>query len=72
MPTIVEQFSGARAGFLVVHAQMQLQRFGDLGADGQHRIQRGHRVLENHGDFRAAHQPHLFVRELQQVTPLEA
>ena len=31
--------------------------FGDLPADGQHRVERGHRVLEDHGDLFAADVP---------------
>jgi hypothetical protein len=33
---------------------MQADRFSDLIADGEHRIQRGHRFLENHRNLRAA------------------
>ena len=38
-----------------VRAAMLLQRLGDLPADGQHRIERGHRLLEHHADVAAAH-----------------
>src|SRR5258705_9873426 len=34
---------------------MQLQRLGDLLADGDARVQRRHRFLEDHGDAGAAH-----------------
>ena len=34
-----------------VHAEMRLQRLDDLGADGEHGIERGHRVLEDHGEL---------------------
>ena len=33
---------------------MQRQRLGDLPADGQHRVERGHRLLEDHRDLVAA------------------
>src|SRR5205807_2652709 len=35
-------------------------------------IERGHGVLEDHGDAVAAHAPHLCRRERQQVAPVEA
>jgi len=35
-------------------------RFGDLLADREDRIERGHRLLEDHGDLVAAHLAHLF------------
>ncbi len=36
-------------------ALVQRQRLGDLPADGQHRVERGHRLLEDHRDLVAAH-----------------
>ena len=41
---------------------MQDQRFGDLMADGQHRVERGHRLLEDHRDLVAADLAHLAPR----------
>jgi len=66
-----QQLGGALAGLLVVHAQVQLERLGDLVADGQHRVQGGHWVLEDHGDLRPAQQTHLFRVELHQVPAAE-
>ena len=43
---------------------VQAQGFGNLLADGKNRIQRGHRLLKNHGQIRAAHPAHLGVRLL--------
>ncbi|VAQ39404.1 Uncharacterised protein [Klebsiella pneumoniae] len=43
---------------------VQAQGFGNLLADGKNRIQRGHRLLKNHGQIRAAHPAHLSVRLL--------
>ncbi len=51
---------------LVQHADL-----GDLLADGQHGIERRHRVLEDHRDRIAANPPHLRLAELQQVASLE-
>jgi hypothetical protein len=44
---------------------------GHLAADRQHRVQRRHRVLEDHRDAPAAQTPHLLFVELQQVLPVE-
>ena len=42
-------------------------RLDDLVADGEHRVQRGHRLLEDHRDVPAAHPHQLLLREPQQV-----
>ena len=53
---------------LAGEALMQLDGFQNLRADGLERVEAGHRVLKNHGDFLAAHaQPLLFGRKLRQV-----
>jgi hypothetical protein len=41
-----------------VLALMQSDRLRDLLADGEHRIERGHRLLEDHGNLRAADRLH--------------
>ena len=46
---------------------MQLQHFLELIADREHRVQRCHRLLENHRDVRAAQIAQLPHRQLQQV-----
>ena len=48
-----------RCGRRAVRAAMLLQRLGDLPPDGQHRIERGHRLLEHHADLAAADLAHL-------------
>ena len=48
---------------------MLLERLGDLPSDRQHRVERGHRLLENHADVTAAHLADLFLGEPQQVAP---
>ena len=50
---------------------MQHHRFGDLLPDGQHGVQRGHRLLEDHGDAVAADLAHLIFRQLQEIGPVE-
>ncbi len=46
-------------------------RLRHLVADGEQRVQRGHRVLQDHGDAPAPHAAHLRVGFLQQVLALE-
>ena len=48
---------GAGAAGALVHAD----RLRHLVADGEQRVQRGHRVLQDHGDALAAHAAHLGV-----------
>ena len=47
------------------------QHFGHLRADGHVRRQRGQRVLEDHGDARAADLVELLPREALQLLPIE-
>ncbi len=46
---------------------MRAHRLGDLVADGEHGVQAGHRLLEDHRDAVAADVAHLRRREVQQV-----
>ena len=50
---------------------MLFQHLGDLPADGQHRVERGHRLLEHHADVAAAHPSHLRLGEAAQVAAIE-
>ncbi|KAG1448900.1 hypothetical protein G6F57_016741 [Rhizopus arrhizus] len=50
---------------------MQAQRLADLVAQGQHRIQARHRLLEDHGDAVAAQRAALAFRQRQQVLAFE-
>src|SRR5205085_7701219 len=50
---------------------MLLERLGDLPADCQDRVQRGHRLLKDHADIRAPNFPDLLAREPQQVAAVE-
>ena len=54
-----------------IHALVELERLADLSTDGQHGVQRGHRVLEDHGDVVAAHLAHVVLLELEQVAAVE-
>jgi hypothetical protein len=46
---------------------VQLHALGDLPADAQHRVERGHRLLEDHRDAVAADAAHLLLAEAEQV-----
>ena len=59
----LEQFERARRRLLVGHLQMDEQRLHHLLADRQDRVERGHRLLEDHRDVAAAHLAHLLVGE---------
>ena len=66
-----EQFDGAGAGLALAHAEMDAQRLGDLQSDRQDRIERGHRLLEDHRDVAAANLAHLFVGQVEEIAALE-
>ena len=51
---------------------VQHRSFRDLLADGQHRVQRGHRILEDHRDLVAPDRAHPLLVELQQVLAVVA
>src|SRR3954463_9797814 len=51
---------------------MQAQDLAELAADGHHRIERGHRLLKDHGDVAAAHGAQFVVVEREDVDPIEA
>ena len=52
-------------------APMQLERFGDLAPDRHHRIERGHRLLEDHRDPVAPNLAHPLLAHLEQVLAVE-
>ena len=56
---------------LVREAAMQHQDLGNLIADGQHRVERCHRLLEDHGDRIASDLAHLRFGQLEQIAPFE-
>jgi len=66
-----EQALGLGQRLAAVHAQVAHQGLDDLVADGEDRVQRGHRVLEHAGDFLAAQRLQLGQRGFQQVAALE-
>ncbi|GIX22625.1 MAG: hypothetical protein KatS3mg121_1408 [Gammaproteobacteria bacterium] len=49
--------AGAAARLATAEAGVQAQGLLQLPADGQERVQRGHRILEHHADVAAAQPP---------------
>ena len=54
-----QQLERARARLRLAHLEVDEQRLHDLLPDRQDRIERGHRLLEDHRDVAAAHLAHL-------------
>ena len=67
----LEQTNGLGLGRRARHAAVVDQRLGDLEADGQHRVEAGHRLLEDHRDVVAAHAPHRLFRQRQEIAARE-
>ena len=67
----LQQLARAAPGGGAAGALVHPDRLGHLVADREQRVQRGHRVLQDHGDALAAHVAHLGVGFLQQVLALE-
>ncbi len=51
---MLEHFDGVALSLLVCVTQVKASDFGELPANGEKRIERGHRILEDHGDAIAA------------------
>src|ERR1051326_1890304 len=67
-----EQLDRAPVRRGAVGAAMLLQGLGYLPADGEHRVERGHRLLEHHADVAPAHLAHFFAGKLHEVAAEEA
>jgi hypothetical protein len=67
-----QHLDGARLGGPLIEALMHPQGLADLAADGQHRIEARHRLLEDHRNVVAADRAHLTFGKLQQILALEA
>ena len=68
---LLHQFERPRLRILLRRLQMDEERLHDLHSDRKDRIERGHRLLEDHRDFVAAHGPHLFVGKFEQIAAFE-
>ena len=62
-----QQFCRSRQRRPPAHLQVQPQRFDELFADGEHRVEGGHRVLENTGDVPPAQRAQGCRGGLQQI-----
>jgi hypothetical protein len=67
----LEQALGRRHRRRVVHAEVDLQRLGDLLADLHQWVQRRHRVLEDHRHLPAPDVAHLLAAEVADLAALE-
>ena len=57
MPTSAQQFDGALPRGRAAAALMRAQRVDKLPADGEGRIERGQRILEDHARYRRPRTP---------------
>ncbi len=67
----IEQLDGAFARGRAAEAAMDHERLHDLIAAGEDRIERGHRLLEDHADVVAARGAHLALRGGGEIAPAE-
>jgi hypothetical protein len=63
----LQQLAGRLARARARQLLVQHDGLDDLVADGEHRVQRGHRLLEDHRDVVAADGAHVFIRRRGQV-----
>ena len=70
-PDLFEEVHCALPGLLLRDVPVREDRLRDLRPDLQGRVQRGHRVLEDHRDLVAADVLHLAFRKLRQVLAVE-
>ena len=66
-----QEFDGAPAPGGLIHVEMGFQRFHQLKADGEARIEARHRLLEDHGEVLAGDGAALARRHGQEVTTVE-
>ena len=71
-PDAVEHLSRLRLGVGAVRTGMPAYAFGDLLADRLQRVERRHRLLEDHADVVAAQGAHLVLGRGQHVDAVEA
>ena len=67
-----QQLDGAGLALGIGHVRLvQHQHLGDLLADGHGGVQRGQRILKDHGDLRAADLEHLLFGEVGDIAAVE-
>ncbi len=69
---LIEQLERGGVGLGASHVAVIMQHLGDLKADGEHGIERGHRLLEDHRDAVAADLAHLLVGQVDEIASGEA
>ncbi len=67
----LEHFNGVAASLEVCVTQVETSDFGELPADGEKRIEGGHRILKDHGDAIAADVGELALGEREQIAAFE-
>ena len=67
MPTRLSNLDCFSAGVAGGKPAVKDQTFGNLFADTKHRIQRGHRLLEDHRYKVAPHPAHFFLRQQEKI-----
>ena len=67
----LQQLDSACLGLFLIHAHVEDERFADLAVDRQHRVQRGHWILEDHCDFVTADPSNLLIGHLQNIFALK-
>ena len=70
-PHRLEKFDSPYTRRRAVEPAMKLQHLGDLPPDGEKRVQRGHRLLEDHRDLVAADLPHPRFADRREILALE-
>ena len=66
-----EQVDRLGARLVAAHPAVPLQHLGDLAADGEHRVERAHRVLEHHRHVASAQVAHALAGQREQVHAVE-
>ena len=72
MPTEVRSARASRARRPAVESEMALEHLRELASDGEDRIERGHRVLEDHREFAPADPFELALGAVEQFGAVEA
>ena len=71
MPTRFSRSTAAADAVFALEALVPRQYLGDLDADRHDRVERGHRILENHGDVLATDVAHPVLGKGEQVVAVE-
>ena len=67
----LQHLAGLYSSLALVHLFVEHDDFLDLLAHGEHRVQRRHGGLEDHGDLLAPDLPHFLFRQVQQLLAIQ-